>query len=1066
MSSRSGGLTPQSSSSRRDGSPTASSSGRQGSRQPGRFDGHVMDLASQRASIDGSEQTDLSEHEHGSGGSRRRLRNSGGFLLQNAVPGFRKSPTRDTSDGKGKRKAENGELKVPKRTARGASPLGSRQNQDKRLSTNSNGRESWQSASTKQDSDSLDQGIWRDSVGRDTDPTQIVNLALNLGETRRRHASGGMLLGARDINSKRIVSSPRSNGGGLRKQLQEQRRISRVSPQMRTHSMSTRQTDRMLPDEADEDIFNASDATLARAEKAKIALELGYEYRRLLQYLPAIPKTKKHKRHTHHVEGLGRDFNPLQYIRNRKVRLREKKPLNPEVDGWRDIERVRGWIEDVRRDREAGVSRVDDRFPLPPFDDLQPLVVDGNDLSPTNPLYDSFGNNSRRPARDWTISPWDLLADVRWLDQDHNIERIEDPSGRKIVQNHSARPSKDHARIDLPSPVKDRSSIEAAQRKRPNTDSTFDHGLTHNRLRSTSSSSNGSWSPQFPTSNAGNAILEKQMMQMLAGEAGERKSSDLNGSADPKDPKRPAPVHRTTEVPIANGSPRISIDKPRHRRMSSDDVPPHLAPDIAVDSSKATSPMKRPLAARLGSFRRDRSRSMDRRSEEESLPVTRQTTTESIDKSSSGSLYLRSDAGRRDRFFRAREPVSPESRFRGIFKGGRIAELVGSEVSKVGDRLRKKESITNMSMVSPTSSHLTDESESDRESVTDGISRQSTESKHPPTSAPKYHIDNLPSFKPADQRLDDPISRQRMNRGRSAKFDMLAPPKIDMRSVSPSPSQSQGPRSRDSRDSSTNRSTQGVRDADMRLNGVLGIPGTIGVGLTATHNRPMTGLAAFSSTANGKAPWSIADKTTAIPGVISKRDIARVRAALMSSGIKAHEITRRNEEPPAEVPPLLEGLRDVIKEPLPLVPPSQEVVFAARSLIVDIEATHKDLREAAEVFSLETSDELHQRIRNLDDRVTNKMITSVQQTSDHADAFSTELTSTHPLAIKQLNDRIDSVLRKRRRKLRWLRRGAWTTVEWMVLGIMWMLWLIAVIVRVFRGAVGVAVQSVRWLFWL
>ena len=94
---------------------------------------------------------------------------------------------------------------------------------------------------------------------------------------------------------------------------------------------------------ADGTIFVPSDATLVRTEKARQTLELFYEYRRLLNNLPAMPQLSQDKSagarsggksKSDYIQGGGRAYNPLQYIRNRKVRVRERRRIDAGADGW------------------------------------------------------------------------------------------------------------------------------------------------------------------------------------------------------------------------------------------------------------------------------------------------------------------------------------------------------------------------------------------------------------------------------------------------------------------------------------------------------------------------------------------------------------------------------------------------------------------------------------------------------------------------------------------------------------------------------------------------------------
>lgn len=453
---------------------------------------------------------------------------------------------------------------------------------------------------------------------------------------------------------------------------------------------------------------------------------------------------------------------------------------------------------------------------------------------------------------------------------------------------------------------------------------------------------------------------------------------------------------------------------------------------------------------------------------------------------------------------------SHDSRFRGLFKGGRIAELVGSEVSKVGDMLWRKDSHSVSQPHSPIGSSYAASEESDvddgdvsvldhspNESISrvtsnmEGMGRLSQTSTN--SDKPKYHIANLPSFLSQSSKDEqsskaskafpdhDHITRQQqaLRRGRSTRFDRLAPPKIDMRGISPSPSRTPSPEpvetqvksDNDSRQSSSSRSGRRVRPADKRLKSMLEIPGRVGSGGPSP-----TGLSALASRPGGsrgrpkledKRQWSISDRgVSAVHGTITKRDIARVRALLLSSGVKANEISRRAEEVSVKPSPILRDLQDLFNDQVPRLPRSQEYIFAGRMLVGNIETTAQQLRHAAEQFSHSTVESLHNKIKAIDDSVNYKLTPLVRAAADDADTFSTELTTTHTLAVKQLNDSVDAILRKRRRRLRWIRRGGWAVLEWTLLGIMWMVWFVVMIVRLIRGIIRGSIRGVRWLFWL
>ena len=1226
---------------------------------------------------------------------RHRPRGSGGFLLQTSLAPAaesRLSPYTEsdtTRDVKGKRKAEEGDINLPKRASAhqrhrqklslGSSPLATEvasvnswehtnQNEaserDKRSSIRSTNRQTIRSSlnsnhtfagsATGTDSALLPNG--NNIAGHDTDPVQIVNLALSLSEGRRRNfSSGGLLIPREVIGARRIISSghqtlglPDSGSGpSLRQHLHQQRHMSqhifprsgRSTSNKGSRSASLPSHDKQLGDEqptlvpgydtgvGDDVIFDASDATYSRAEKARVAIELMYEYRRLLQYLPALPQNPKSKpvmkkgAAKHEIEpstGLGRPYNPLQYIRNRKVRFRERRSLDAEAAGWKDIDRVRIWVDTVASEREDGVSSIDQHFPLPSLDTVneQHYLADGLQ-NPSVPL--SAGSQNRkvgRPRMDWEFTSWDLLADAHWLNQDDNLDHIEDPSGKKITaghlhrKDHTPRASfesnrnsmrrsesivREHASPDRVRALAGHSRKDSKDRGRRSLD-TYEQGSplsedNHSRDRKSrwrkklvrgrsSSDSEDSHRERHSNHRRGHhdlesAALEKQMMDMLAKEVEAshpldqipvedtdaktepdlKPHGDGTGDRDGKQgaKSRPGTPKRTrTDIPVTERhqiSARASLDEERLRyhRMPSDDLDltapnsptvPRFVPSIAINLSppasppSAVDPPEKTMTSRMGASRRDRSSSINRQATGEddqdssgTTDLSRQTTSESQlvymlrkenPKGPINGLFtsLKSEAAVNKyrtldgNSIRSIKNVNgSDSRLRGLFKGGRIAELVGSEVSRVGDMFWKKDNTYASRVTSPASSYAASE-ESDvddgdmvgsdsspknnlsRATTKDGgsLSKVSTNSEKP-----RYYMSNLPSFRSSFNRDEqslkstkgspdhDHITRQQLaqrERGRSTRFDRLAPPKIDMRRISPPsrepspvPSQTRGTHDRDSRRSSSSQSDRRVRTADRRLNAMLGVPGKAGTG-----RAPPTGLAGLESqprgssrrpALKGKRQWSISDQgVSTIRGTVNERDVARVRALLLSSGVKANEIARRAEEVPEKPANFLQELEGMFKGPIPHVSRSQEPLLAARMLISNIEIATQRLRDDAEQFTHTTIQDLHDQIKSMDEHVTHKLTPLVRASADDADAFSTELATTHTLAVKQLNDTVNTILRRRRRRLRYLRRIGWATVEWTLLGIMWIIWLVVVVVRLVRGIVGGLVQGLRWLFWL
>lgn len=273
------------------------------------------------------------------------------------------------------------------------------------------------------------------------DPNQLVHMALNLSESRRRNISGGPLLApqARATSGTQRDGSSLANsgvGGSLRQYLNEQRRASRnMSPLGNRSSPSRHMSNSMQRSSAG---FNPSPQTLARRDKARDYIELRLEYLRLLDFLPPLkldasapgnfvisssnvpgsPQAELSrmpsyagKQHT-----LGRAYNPLQYIRNRRSRARERRTLDHASEEFTDVEQVREWVDRVEQHSQQPNFRQDDRVSLPKYHDDHP-VEDGPSKPP-------------RPHKGWIFTPEELLADAYWVEQGDNKKIIENRFGR------------------------------------------------------------------------------------------------------------------------------------------------------------------------------------------------------------------------------------------------------------------------------------------------------------------------------------------------------------------------------------------------------------------------------------------------------------------------------------------------------------------------------------------------------------------------------------------------------------------------------------------------------------
>ncbi len=466
--------------------------------------------------------------------------------------------------------------------------------------------------------------------------------------------------------------------------------------------------------------------------------------------------------------------------------------------------------------------------------------------------------------------------------------------------------------------------------------------------------------------------------------------------------------------------------------------------------------------------------------------------------------------------------VEHPSKIRGIFKGGRIAELVGNEVSRVGDFIWKRDVPgTHTPRVSTSTASLnsieasdTDEDvsyangnafktppkdvrahagsfpSSGDESINDNrLSPSQSRSKTSSSEKPQYHNPNLPTFtspfqrdrdrqnerdrslltptsSPPGQEDSDHISRLAATHrsvSRSPRMNNLAPPKLVTTSPS-SPNHTVGPDRRSSYAFGRPLDLTRSANASQVFNDAL---------KSQPKDAPVTGLTglkASTSSNNLRQDWNTPQPDA--NAAVTRRDIARARALLLSSGVKAREINRRAhaiQEPPRKfVLDTLQPSDPALHSSTPLrIPRKEEHVVAARNLISSLTSQSASFREILDTFTMKTTPALHKDLQALDDLVDNELTPRVRIAADQAGELSMKLSTTSTLAVKGLNDVIDSALRRRRRgPVRYVRRFGYLMIEWTVVGLLWMIWGVVMIIRIMLGTLGGLYRAGKWLLWL
>ena len=1162
-------------------------------------------------------------------GSHRshKSRNSGGFILSDssfeppptisAAAGHAPKRTSSQADRKGKAASRALETKHTKRRSEvglgiGGSPLAAN---FETVGTNGVGGDS-----TADDTHGSEHasGAKAAASGLDVDSAQIVNLALNLSESRRaarRNVSLPMPPPVGTFGESFAV-------GSLRQHLQQQRRVSRnVSPKPdrgdRANTASPRFASGQRVNsplksafETDQDgsQYHFSASTLARAEKAKNTLELMAHYRRLLQCVPPLKPqflerfttagsnfsesplaTSRPTSNTATApRPLGREYNPLQYIRNRKVRLRERRAIDGEAQGFGDVDKVSSWVDQVSTEALSGDYQASDCLFMPTFSKAADTAASPHQSPPsTLGKAQAAQVKIKRPRVDWITSPADLIADVFWLEQDNNKKSIEDRNGRMIFPQSTElkRPVSrrgDEAekqltpkptiqreqtkspdlRIDtkLPEFRSNRSDSEkhssnpasrAKQKLREATRIHHSHNgsiphyhirvRSHSRSNSDSSESEAAQQPKRRRSGTadshdrGKDILEKQMIEMLARETSNSKwgpedheSQNIFSSGRVQKPlpnsaslRNGSSGRASLEVP--GFGPRGSLEEldstaPNSPRVEAAKVTNCYIPSIGMDlsplpRSRTSSPTPNLIAGvkarinHLQDYTRDRSRSRAPQSDAATPTVSGSSkeatsntpkTPEREKRSQSPMKKIisrRTDDSSRSSVTKAgsirRGKTGDEaSGIRGLFKGSR------NPATRVSDFIWKKD----ISPGGPLSGFSTDESDAEdilgtsekKDSRNSSITMQpspydivatSTEKEKssyrsdlPVFSSPFSEHRGRPTRTQSDEMSENDRTDERQgreDRRRSSRARMLEPPpRIDVQNASPTSSPDLPPqdRNRDSSasdfDSRRNSLTTGVFGADARLNAILGRPGH------RNDNLFVTGLAGLETSNHhpslrGKRHWSISDRGVSVHrGPMTQAEIARVKTLLLSSGIKAKEISRRaaelkdlhdtDEKTYADIAPLAQRKVAPVRK-------SQEHVLASKILADDIQLSAHMFQTSADTFTDVTVQNLLDRIETFQSRLVNDLTPMTRKAADEADGVSKDLVTSQTLKVKRIMDSMDKMMRLRRRRFRWLRRGGWVLVEWALVGVMWLVWFVVVLVRVVMGVGRGVVGMGRWL---
>ncbi|KAL1837832.1 hypothetical protein VTJ49DRAFT_3360 [Mycothermus thermophilus] len=966
----------------------------------------------------------------------------------------------------------------------------------------------------------------------DMEAAQIVNMALNLSESRRlaarRHAS--------QHTPPRLVPLPDAQpSAGLRFHLQQQRRTSRTAspkPDPSPRIGAARVFTPLQPAFEPAYRYHFSTSTLARAQRAKEYLELMAQYRRVLDLLPPLepdrfrawsaspPTTPGSSAPVSRVTSreadtrLGRPYNPLQYIRNRKVRARERRTIDGEELGFNDVVRVSEWVDEVARWVATGQARAPGNPTLPPF----PAATAALEMSPS--ASSKSLAKPRRPRVDWTIDPADMLADVYWLELDDNKELVEDRHGRRVFPHvdpprlstpASRYPADAHSPADkTPDNRHEHEHVLSAARDRAQQKLRALKGSHHrhtssvahrDRLRRHRGSMSESSDADTDRRRAVRSVLEKRMEEVIAREQREAESHPLFDPAtgrirDPAMPEPPPSPNHFHADPLAglsdaeSSAPRLprssyagraSLEVPGSRRPSigadaSRTCSPALRPvhggdvpaigvEVSPASSRPSSPHRNPLN-KVRSIFRDRSKERPEPRPDDGLVPSSNPALEGLisitpETTNSGVLSPQRKSSRSPAGERGHRPSKSLGgarlrgddggiSFRSLLRGPRIETVLRSGVSKVSDILWRKDEDS-----------CTSDSEAEARGRTrvplHGRSFSAIDATLPPgtQTASEQNELQLPPARPLSQR--------------SSRFELLKPPRIDIQRASPSVSPPPVLVRLQPPDAETDQAQPDPPLPEPRPS----IPADVDRTWSDKTFKPI--------------PSDTAPPHPSHSPIISRRDLARLQTLLLTTGIRAAELDRRAHQrrpPPKTLLPCHPRLGpspawlDIARLACPNDRSAQQRLLsvplaatelypcAARALVRAAEKNAAQLEEQSSKFLGETAPALRQRADALREKVAEELGALAQQTADEADEAQQDLLVGQRLKVKRVVDAMDKMLRRRRRRFRWVRRAGWLAVEWLLVGCMWYVWFLVMIVRMVVGAGKGVVRGVKWLLWL
>lgn len=189
----------------------------------------------------------------------------------------------------------------------------------------------------------------------------------------------------------------------------------------------------------------------------------------------------------------------------------------------------------------------------------------------------------------------------------------------------------------------------------------------------------------------------------------------------------------------------------------------------------------------------------------------------------------------------------------------------------------------------------------------------------------------------------------------------------------------------------------------------------------------------------------------------------RARRLLSLAGNESSEDSESHDVSWPEIARFASNPEQLLKQ---AIPQSELYLTASRVLSASIQTSGQKWQDSADNFVRKTTPALHSRIDALRAKVNNDLDAMAGEAANEADELSKDLVAVQRLRVRHVVDNIEKLLRRRRRRFRWVRRGGWLAVEWLLVGFMWYVWFIVMIARVILGIFKGIVGGARWLLWL